>query len=467
MTGAGILRLCRMLASRPESWYQSLRGLFLVPFALVLVALAVFGHTLGGYFVGDDFGYVSLYHAYPPDKWLQLFVREWSQGMWGFALPELRPVAAFSFILDGWIWGGNAFGYRLSNLALHVACSGLVFHLARNLPGVPTMTAAGAALLFSVHPAHVEPIVWITGRVDLLPTLFCLGSLLAFMRYRRTGGFTAAVGSGALYAGAIFSKEYALVLPLLAGAYDTVYGREFFRRAGGSGPKLVRILAPYAFFILALLIYYVCRRIALGGMGGTPPGASGLPFAENLARRQIYYWSYLLSPLDAGMETGAWIRWRDAAPTWLLCAIAFLPLGLVGALAARRAFGRPVLFGGVLWFLITTLPFLVTYASARHLYLASSRVLRGAGGVARGSARSFPAWRRGFRRAHRASCCVVGLDRHAKGPALGRVGPGGRRSSSAAGGARHAHLTRDRADFGCAAFAPRRVDAFVVEPIPI
>jgi len=46
------------------------------------------------------------------------------------------------------------------------------------------LIATLAALLFVLHPAHVESISWISGIPDPLAALFC-GQLIWYVRYRR------------------------------------------------------------------------------------------------------------------------------------------------------------------------------------------------------------------------------------------------------------------------------------------
>jgi hypothetical protein len=341
---------------------------------LAAVVLAIYGRTLTGYFLGDDFGYVSLYAGFPLHRWPKLFVQEWSQGIWGFRLPELRPMPALSFILDGLIWRGNPVGYRGSNLLLHLGCSYLVFEVGARLLRLQMPMALAAALLFAVHPCHVEPVVWITGRVDLLPTAFCLGGLLAFARFRENAGLLPLAASYLCYIGAAFSKEYGLVLPLLIAAYD-------LSRCGGSDgsatPRVERWASralPYLGYLTVLAIYYVCRRTAFDAGLATP----GRPAWGHIAAQQIEYWRHLLA-FDR-ITAGQIFSWRPAASLERLTAFAAGALFLMTLSAVllgmwRRSRGYTalrLLFCGPIWFLVTTAPFIITYISPRHLYLTSA-----------------------------------------------------------------------------------------------
>ena len=340
---------------------------------LALAALLVYGRTLGGYFIADDFGYVSLFASLPLRRWPELFVREWSLGIWGFQLHELRPIPALSFMLDAAIWKGEAFGYRLTNLLLHVTCSYMVFAIGSRLLGLRTPVAFAAALFFAVHPSHAVPVVWITGRVDMLPPLFCMAGLLAFDHFRRRGSLVALSASYLCYFAAAFSKEYGLVLPFLIAAYD-------FSRADTSASPLSKEnwrqrVTPYVGYFVVAAIYYLCRRIAFDGGLAAP---RGLPPWWHVAGQQTDYWRYLLGVEES--TAGGLFAWRPGAHVAVLSVVALVGLGamlilaLVVPLIRRSAPGlrSRLLFCGPIWFLTSTLPFTITYTSARHLYLASA-----------------------------------------------------------------------------------------------
>ena len=292
---------------------------------LTAAVLAVYGRTLTGYFIGDDFGYVSLYYRFPISNWTKLFVEEWSQGIWGFTLPELRPIPALSFLIDAHFWRGQATGYRITNLLLHVLSSYLVFAVGRRMLRLDVPIAVAAALLFALHPSHVEPVVWITGRVDLFPTVFCLASLLAFARFRETGDLRRLAISYGCYFGAAFSKEYGLVLPLLIVAYDISRDRNNGAAAMVRQRRWLWRAVPYAGYFLVLAFYYVCRRKAFD----SPPALPGAPAWTHLATQQIEYWRHLLA--FERVTGGRWFSWTQAASLGQLSAVAF------GAIATMTA----------------------------------------------------------------------------------------------------------------------------------
>lgn len=254
-----------------------------IAFGLIgALIVAVYGHTLSGYFIGEDFAYISLYANFPLNRFSRLFGQDWSQGIWGVPQPELRPLLALSFIVDGLIWGGQALGYRAINLMLHIICSYLVYAVALRLLRSYQLVAFAAAILFAVHPCHVQPVVWITGRVDLLPTLFCLASLLAFARFRRRAERKALAASYLFYLGAVFSKEYGLMLPLLIVAYDVTRPGSLNAPPESTKARWITAVTPYLGFLLVLVIYYVCRRNAFSPDLAAP----GLPELRHWRRNK-------------------------------------------------------------------------------------------------------------------------------------------------------------------------------------
>ncbi len=338
--------------------------------ALVVSALS-FGWTLNGHFVGDDFGYVARFYEYPLARWPRLFIEGWAGGTWGFQLRELRPITALSFMVDGRIWEGNPFGYRLTNLILHTACAVLVGLMAWRVAGRGLVCGFGATVLFALHPAHAEAVQWITGRVDVLATAFYLAGFLAFWCYRMRGDRRWAIAAIGCYALAAFAKEFGLTLPLMFLAADVLWLRR--GRQWREGPTWL----PYLGCIAVVTIGFLCRRVAFGSdvTGAAWPDLMNVEFQRSFSGRQLTYVGHLFPPLERWLHAGApWFE-QHAVRTFLLIATI-----LVAGLGAWRWAVRGVpleerkaaVFFGLGWYLVATLPLVVTYVSARHLYLASA-----------------------------------------------------------------------------------------------
>jgi len=148
-----------------------------------------------------------------------------SKGASAGALGGFHPIASFLYRTE-WLAGlGNPGLYHLTSILLHAVATWLVFLLARRVGAAPWI-AFGAALLFGAHPVHVEAVAYVSGRPDLLATVFALASLLV-----ATSAPVCAPGgcrdwrvwpAYGLFALAALSEETALVTPFILVLLDRV-----------------------------------------------------------------------------------------------------------------------------------------------------------------------------------------------------------------------------------------------------
>jgi protein O-mannosyl-transferase len=94
------------------------------------------------------------------------------------------PLHLFSYMLDHTIAGFAAYAFHLSSNLWAGIVAGFVYLVALALTQ-QRLTAIAAALLFIVHPAHVEAVAWISSRKDLVAAAFVLPSFLAYLKYRQ------------------------------------------------------------------------------------------------------------------------------------------------------------------------------------------------------------------------------------------------------------------------------------------
>ncbi len=92
------------------------------------------------------------------------------------------PLTMLSLELDRALYGAQPAGYLLTNVALHLACVLLLFHVLLRMTGA-TWACAFVAAVFAIHPLHVESVAWASERKDTLSALFFMLTLLAYLRY--------------------------------------------------------------------------------------------------------------------------------------------------------------------------------------------------------------------------------------------------------------------------------------------
>jgi protein O-mannosyl-transferase len=107
----------------------------------------------------------------------------WTDIKWAFTSGEdanWHPLTWLSLMLDAQLFGQSA--THLINVLFHAANSILVFLFIRQMTGALWRSAV-VALLFAVHPLHVESVAWIAERKDVLSSFFGLLALLFYARY--------------------------------------------------------------------------------------------------------------------------------------------------------------------------------------------------------------------------------------------------------------------------------------------
>ena len=236
--------------------------------ALFATALAVYGNSLRSPFTFDDKvavrdnlvvrGNVPWREAFRRDFWGQELSGE------GWTHKSFRPLTTLSFRLDRALWGheGDLLPQHAVNAALHGAVSVLVHETAAQF-GVAPRTRAVAAMLFAVHPVHVECVSNLTGRAELLAAALALAAFLVFAshcraaaRPRRALGALRIVGVGLLAAASMLCKETGVMILPVCAIWHAIEGAQWrgvqavkARRAQGAAPWPARLDAVAALLL--------------------------------------------------------------------------------------------------------------------------------------------------------------------------------------------------------------------------
>ncbi|HEX2218247.1 MAG TPA: hypothetical protein VHG35_05545, partial [Gemmatimonadales bacterium] len=320
----------------------------LSPALVALVAAVVFAHTLSFEFVYDDvWAIVHNSRVHSLAHWRDILTSPyWKNELY-------RPVTSMTFAADWTAWGGSPAGFHLANVLLHVLASLLVYALAAAL--LPRAGALAAALLFAVHPVHVEAVANVVGRAEVLATVF---TLLAVLLYRRHGDLASggapnpwpAVGTLASVLLALASKESAFATPGLLLVMDWYHarttGEPFFDRFRRQRTLWVAV-------VLLAVLWLGLRARILGELAGDhpAPGLEGTHVGDRLLIMLPVVAEYvrlLLVPLRLS---------ADYSPDFLPISRSFTPRTLLGlalltgcvglALGARKR--APVVTAGLAW----------------------------------------------------------------------------------------------------------------------
>lgn len=179
-----------------------------------------------------------------------------------------RPLHILSFHLDHSIWQQEPSGYHLTNYILHAINSLLLFaillsllprlHLEQNL-------ALPGALLFALHPLTCESVAWISGRTDIIASLFCLA---AFRFYLATHWLRYPAVFAGLLLGLLAKESAAALIPIVL-LTDWAMGVQ----AGKNLRQNTKSCATWILNFLPALLIYAWMR--MGGVSGIDHGLQG------------------------------------------------------------------------------------------------------------------------------------------------------------------------------------------------
>ncbi|MDY6862709.1 MAG: hypothetical protein SV062_06940 [Thermodesulfobacteriota bacterium] len=195
-------------------------------------------------------------------------------------LQYFRPLISLSFFMDILLWDIKPMGFHLTNIIFHILTSILIFRLATFI-FKENLTAFLIALIFGIHPCHMEAVAWICCRTDVIAGFFYYFSLFTFLKFRQEKEkrhFPLFPFSLILYICALLSKEMAITLPLVLIVFDRLYS---------SGEKdsyslYIRIkksILYYLPFFIVTIVYLGIRFKIFGGLGSVP-----YPFSHSLLR---------------------------------------------------------------------------------------------------------------------------------------------------------------------------------------
>jgi Flp pilus assembly protein TadD len=106
------------------------------------------------------------------------------QVLWAFEFhaSNWHPLTWISHLLDVQFFGMNAGAHHLTNVFLHAANSILLLLVLKRMTGA-LWRSGFVATLFAFHPMHVESVVWVAERKDVLSTFFFMLALWAYTGY--------------------------------------------------------------------------------------------------------------------------------------------------------------------------------------------------------------------------------------------------------------------------------------------
>ena len=254
---------------------RAARGLWAAVGAAVL-AMGLYAGTARGPLIWDDHRVFKTWLPHVTDIRSLFFPGRFTSELRG---AYAHPIVSLSFRLDDALarslWPPDRIDEarllvcHASNILFYGLVTALVLVLgmllagsAERRTGSRLLGASLGALLFAVHPLHVESVAWISGRTDVLCALFWLGAVILYLVHLRSGrGLPFLLSLVAAFL-AMLSKEAGVGLVLLLPLADLLFGRRRTRAITG-------LILRWAALAAIAALFFGWRQRAFQGLGSS------------------------------------------------------------------------------------------------------------------------------------------------------------------------------------------------------
>ncbi len=309
----------------------------------IILNIILYAHGLTGDFIWDDRSLI-LQNPYVQGSKNILEIFGQSLKIFGEDYGYYRPLSIISFAFDYLLWQKNAFGFHLTNLILHIFVIICLVYFCHQLFGFTQ--AILISILFTTFAVHVENVVFISGRMDILTTLFMLLSLIIYFFVEKIPLLLRLLLCYVFALLALLSKEVAFVLVLI---FVLVVITKIPRKQWK-----INFLNGLLFIGGSVISYIIMRAVLLEKLIPESPVVT-TPFLIrifNIPRLILFYLQLLLFPFNLNARHYEFVmnnvQFFDLVTS-------FVVLAIIIFIIARVAKAWQVKFGG-LWFFIGLLP---------------------------------------------------------------------------------------------------------------
>jgi protein O-mannosyl-transferase len=322
--------------------------------ALAVMVLAIFGQTISFDFIRFD---EEQYVTQNPHVLSGLTS---SSIAWAFTTLDAgfwHPLTWLSLMADAQLYGLHAGGYHGTNVLWHLSSTLLLFWVFLRMTGAPWRSGL-VALLFAVHPLHVEPVAWIAARKDVLSTFFWILTMMAYVRYVERRVWYRYGQVLVCFALGLMAKPMLVTLPVILLLCDywplkRIAGRRV--QTTGQREKLpfTRLLLEKSpLFVMAFLAgcLTMVAEQAAGAMLTLAQMSLSLRVGNAVWSYGLYLWKTVYP-----FNLAVFYPHPGLLPLWKLLPASILLVLLTG-LTFRLSRSRPHLLVGWCWYIITLAP---------------------------------------------------------------------------------------------------------------
>jgi tetratricopeptide (TPR) repeat protein len=250
------------------------------------------------------------------------------------------PVTRFSHLVDAQLFGMDPGCPHLVNVLIHALSTLLLFAFLFRATRLP-WPSAFVALIFALHPLHVESVAWLSERKDVLSAFFWMLTLWAYLRYAEKPGRDRYLLVLLAFLLGLMSKPMIVSLPFLLLLLDVWPLRR--------KPSLLEKAPFFALAALIALVTFVVQQAS-----GAVRSFSAYPLPLRLENALDSYVIYIVKMFwPSGLAV--FYPYPANVPVWHPALATTAILG-VSAWVSREFGRRPYLAVGWFWYLITLAP---------------------------------------------------------------------------------------------------------------
>ena len=300
--------------------------------AAALAAVLAQGATVGRGLVWDDLIHVE--HLQLTGRW-----RLFAPDPFGF----VRPGKTLLLSLLHRAFGEQSLGWQLAGLASVALAAWLVLLLGRRF--LSRQAALAAAIVYAVHPFHVEGSGWASALNGAWMAILAVGYYIALLDYAERPRRGDAARLTVLFLAALAMKEDAVVVPVL--------GALCLHGASASRPRRVYVVAAVHLALAACFVVFHRWSASRGGQELIPPAYPAWLMSVSAPRNILAHVLFFFWPFR-------WVFYAlpdyDPPAFFLNLAVGLVAAAAVAAWAwhERRRPGRPLVF--ILFSAIALLP---------------------------------------------------------------------------------------------------------------
>jgi len=290
----------------------------------------------------------------------------WQSVKWAFTTNHAAlwfPFLWLSHIIDYHLFGMHSGWHHLHNLLLHWLNAILLLVVLNRMTG--RIWASGmAALLFAVHPQHVESVAWVTERKDTLSTVFFFLTILYYHRYTLRPTRRRYLAVFLMLTLGLMTKPMLVTLPFILLLLDYwPLGRWIGADRAGEGKSFLQLLREkFPFFAVAIVMSGVTYIV--GKKGGIVSDQDMVPLKFRFVNSLNSYYEYLRQFVWPN-RLYAQYDFQIPLPTAKLALASGILVGIsIAAVKLRKS--HPYVLAGWLWYLGTLIPVLGLIQQGGH-----------------------------------------------------------------------------------------------------